>query len=247
MTAPPTPSQPSHRPPNARQYASPGLIRFVADAVLLIGLIMAIGGVGYDINAMTQTRGYVQVGVQARSLEGLRIPLTTDQGSREFALNQRNEEAEWETIRLNVPGASAGWLDVPPDRLILRSWGATMLEQATSRGAFAVIGLCVGYGALLLRGLLLSIAEGQPFRTGNARRIATIGGLVVVGSLAADVFPVVAGGLVLSRLGLTEASSPIFSQLSFSLWPLLAVSILLALAEAFRRGGQLARDVDGLV
>jgi hypothetical protein len=59
--------------------------------------------------------------------------------------------------------------------------------------------------------------------------------------------PVFGSNLVLQRLGLSGASSPIFAEVAPSLGLLLAVPFLLALAEAFRRGAELAKDVEGLV
>lgn len=47
-----------------------------------------------------------------------------------------------------------------------------MPEQLLARGNGAVLGLCVGLGALLLRRLLLSIAEGRPFDARNPARLA---------------------------------------------------------------------------
>jgi len=116
-----------------------------------------------------------------------------------------------------------------------------------SRGGVAVIGLCMAVGGVWLRRILISIAEGRPFQPGNAARIAGIGGLVVLASLANDILPVLSSNLVLQRLGLTGATSPIFAEVVPSFGPLLAVPFLLVLAEAFRRGTELAGEVEGLV
>lgn len=122
-----------------------------------------------------------------------------------------------------------------------------MTEQLLSRGDIAVLGLCVGVGAVLLRRLLLSIADGRPFEPGNAARIAGIAGLIVVASLANDVLPALGSNLVLERVGLTGTDSPVFAEPTFTLAPLLVAPLLRALAEAFRRGTELAQDVAGLV
>jgi hypothetical protein len=67
----------------------------------------------------------------------------------------------------------------------------------------------------------------------------------VVASLAAAVLPAVASARVLDRLALDAAASPIASlPVNLDLGPLLAT---LALAEAFRRGGELAHEVEGLI
>jgi hypothetical protein len=47
--------------------------------------------------------------------------------------------------------------------------------------------------------------------------------------------------------GLTGPASPIFAAVYPSLGPLLVVPFLLVLAEAFRRGAELTREVDDLV
>jgi DNA-binding Xre family transcriptional regulator len=55
---------------------------------------------------------------------------------------------------------------------------------AYRRGGLAVVALCVGVGAVWLRRVLISIAEGRPFPSGNAARIAGIGGLLALASLS---------------------------------------------------------------
>jgi hypothetical protein len=149
---------------------------------------------------------------------------------------------------LNLPGIpNSSWLEGHGETLGLHSWDSTVPEQLLNRGGFAVVGLCMGVGAVWLRRVLISIAEGQPFEPGNAARIAGIGALVALASLANDILPVLGSNLVLQRLGLTGSNSPIFADVMLSLGPLLAVPFLLVLAEAFRRGAELAHDVDGLV
>jgi hypothetical protein len=129
----------------------------------------------------------------------------------------------------------------------LHASDSTVAEWLAARGGDAVVGLCIGLGALLLRRLLLSIGAGQPFQRGNAARIAGIAGLIVVATIAAGVLPYVAAGLVLGRLGLGGPGSPVGAYPTISFVPLLAALFLLAFAEAFRRGTELAKDTEGLV
>lgn len=129
----------------------------------------------------------------------------------------------------------------------LHAPGSTVAEWLAARGGGAIVGVCLGVGALLLRGLLLSIGRGEPFQRGNAARIAGIAGLTVAGALAAGIFPYVAARMVLSRLHLAGPASPLTAQLTISVVPLLLALFLLAAAEAFRRGTELARDTEGLV
>jgi len=140
---------------------------------------------------------------------------------------------------------STAYLETDASSAVLRAWDATLAEQLLSRAAYAVSGICVGLGALLLRQLLLSIAEGRPFRSGNPARIAGIGGLVLVAGVAWMVLPAAATSLVISRLDLPPFT--LGAQVMLDFRPLLGALLALVLAEAFRRGGLLARDADGLV
>jgi hypothetical protein len=89
------------------------------------------------------------------------------------------------------------------------------------RGGGAVVGVCLGLGALLLYRLLLSIGAGQPFERRNAARIAGMAGLVVVATLSAGVLPYAAARLVLERLGLGGPGSPVAAHLMIPAVPLL--------------------------
>ncbi|HWC09629.1 MAG TPA: DUF2975 domain-containing protein [Acidimicrobiales bacterium] len=235
------------RPRRNRSFASPGTIRFLAQACLVIGVIGTIAGLGYAINGATQAKGYVVVPVAARTGAVLEAPGDAADGAEATRLLPV-DDAHRRAVRLEIPGAAAGnWLEAHADALTLRSWGSTVAEQLFNRGGVAVLGLCAGVGALLLRRLLLSVAEGRPFAPGNAARLAGIAGLTLVGSLASDFLPAVGANLVLRRVGLAGADSPIFADFTLSLAPLLVAPLLLALAEAFRRGTELAQDAEGLI
>ena len=214
-------------PTDAQPYAGPRLIRFLAWAVLLIGLGLAIGSVAYWINGGTHAGSEVTVPVVLASsdgpggADGVRLPgFDLPAGSR-----------------VETGGAD----------LVLRAADSTLAEQLLARGDAVVLGLSLGVGGVLLRRLLLSVAEGRPSRAGNARRVATIAVLVAAGGTLAGVFPDLAGVLVLDRLGETGPDSPFSLGVSFPLQPVLVAPVILALAEAFRRGAELADDVDGLV
>lgn len=71
-------------------------------------------------------------------------------------------------------------------------------------------------------------------------------GLIALATLAAGVLPYVAARLVLGRLDLGGPGSPVTAHLAISAVPLLLALFLLAVAEAFRRGADLAEDADGL-
>jgi hypothetical protein len=223
------------------------MIRNLAGVVMAVGMVAGIWGVAYDINGATQARADVVVGVHARSGAVLQVAGKTPAGAPGSVLVKDGAEGTG-PFMLTIPGVpTSNWLEGHGDTLTLHSWDSTVPEQLLNRGGFAVVGLCMGVGAVWLRRVLISIAEGRPFQSGNAARIAGIGGLVVFASLANDILPVLGSHLVVQRLGLTGSPSPIFAEVVPSLALLLAVPFLLALAEAFRRGAELAKEVEGLV
>jgi hypothetical protein len=231
-------------------FAGRALVRVLAGVVMIAGTAAAIAGIAYAVNGATQARAFITIPVQVRSTEGLRIPLAprVDADPKLYPLYQSTTDSG---IRLDLPGPATGsWVEAGTGTVNLHSWGSTMAEQLAGRGGFAVAGVCVGLGALLLRTLLLSIAESRPFRAGNAARLAAIAGLIMVAAVSMEVFPHVGGELVLGRAGLGGEDGPVSAlpALPLSLVvPVLIALVVLTLAEGFRRGAELARDVEGLV
>jgi hypothetical protein len=86
-----------------------------------------------------------------------------------------------------------------------------------------------------------------PFQRGNAGRITLLAGLIVAATIAAGVLPCLAADLVLGRLGLSGPASPLYAHLAIAGAPLLVALFLLVLAQAFRRGAELAQDTEGLI
>jgi hypothetical protein len=245
------PSPPQAPSRATRAYASTRLVRFLAHATLVLGVILAVAEIASAVGAATQSPAWVTVRVDVGDHQQLRMPLSSAEGDdRAVVLPAPNGVPLMENaVRFDIRGVEPDtWIDSSLDDVALNAWNSTRIEQFLSRGDRALIGLCVGIGVFWLRRLLLSIAEGEPFRSGNPARIAGLAALVAVGGLGADVLPYTAASLVLSRIGLTAADAPITAtQHPFDVMPLLLAGMLLALAEAFRRGGELARDVDGLV
>jgi len=235
-----------------RPFASPGMIRTLAGAVLAVGMAASFWGVAYDINGATQAQAFVVVDVHPRPGAVLQVSGTTPAGAPATVLVKDGVEPTT-PFNLTIPGVpastetSSATLVGHGDTLTLRSWGSTVPEQLFSRGGLAVVGLCMGVGAIWLRRVLISVAEGRPFEPGNATRIAGIGGLLALASLANDIIPVFGSHLVLQRLGLDGPASPVFASVFLSPGPMLIVPFLLVLAEAFRRGAELTREVEGLV
>jgi hypothetical protein len=233
-----------------RRFISPRLARILAGIMMLIGVTAPIGGIAYAINGATQAQGPVKFRVVVTEPGALQVPVSgaAGPGTRPLHPQGVTEGDLAVSFDLTVPSAAASsFLEVPRE-LTLRAWDSTVTEQLFSRAAAAVLGLCIGLGAVLLRRVLLSVADGQPFRPGNPACLAGIAALMVVASLAAAVLPAVASARVLDRLALDAAASPIASPpVNLDLGPLLATLVVLALAEAFRRGGELAHEVEGLI
>ena len=229
-----------------RRFISPRLARILAGIMMLIGVTAPIAGIAYAINGATP----VKVRVVVTEPGALQVPVSgaAGPGARPLHPQGVTEGDLAVSFDLTVPSAAASsFLEVPRE-LTLRAWDSTVTEQLLSRAAAAVLGLCVGLGAVLLRRVLLSVADGQPFRPGNPACLAGIAALMVVASLAAAVLPAVASARVLDRLVPDAAASPIASPpVNLELGPLVATLVVLALAEAFRRGGELAHEVDGLI
>jgi hypothetical protein len=246
MTTELTPRAARRRGP--RPFATPGLVRFLAAIALLVAVAAPIGGVAYAINGATQAHAHVRVQVQVTDRATLQLPLGPTPDRERPTLLQQGGGGSSGTVRLNLPGARAGtWLEAPLETVTLRAWDSTVAEQLLSRADAAVLWVCVGLGAWLLRRLLLSIADANPFQPGNAGRIAGIAALVVVAGSASQLFPGLAGAMVLDRVGLGSGSPIAPLRVAIDLSPILAALVLLALAEAFRRGSELARDAEGLV
>lgn len=224
------------------------MIRILGRFLLFLGVVAAIAGVAYAINGATQARAYVEVAVQVRDGGDLEVAGTSPDGTETTVSVLPEPEFDRGGISLSIPGATRGGsLLAPTDSLELSSFGSTVPEQLLGRGHLAVRGLCLLAGALLIRRLLESINEGKPFQRGNAARIAGITALVVTGALA-GLLPVLASNLVLDRIGLNGVDSPVLAAAADAPFSsLMIAALLLALAEAFRRGTDMAQDVEGLV
>ncbi|MFF4121562.1 hypothetical protein [Streptomyces sp. NPDC001714] len=234
-------------------------------AVLMLFLAIAapLYGIVYDINGATQAGADVGVSVHVRAVDRLKIPLpdhdiTAAQAEglagreTQHALRQYDGDPTGHTLHLDVPGArGATWLDADLPTVTLRSWGSTVPEQILARGGTAVITVCVGVGAFLLHRILLSIAAGRPFESRNPRRIAGLAGAIWVAGVVPGVLTWAAASLVLHRTGLAGPDSPVVAPtvdlIGSVIGNLLLPLLVLAFAEAFHRGGELARDVEGLV
>lgn len=219
--------------PRSSAYVKPSTIRSLSWLIGLIGIAAAIAGPVYAVNGATQAPGAVRVPVE----------LAVEAEPSDGATDGR--------IPLEVPalpdGAAVSALNTGRE-LELAAGESTVAEQLLSRGDAAVLGLAVGVGAWLLRPVLDSLAAGRPFGAGHARRLAGLAGAVVVAGSVGPVLPQLGSLAVLDRLGLVGPGSPFVMGVTFASTPALLVGgLLLVLAEAFRQGERISRDVEGLV
>jgi hypothetical protein len=170
--------------------------------------------------------------------------------------------------RLIVPGGSvpvslvadvARTFDVPglPDGVTSSvADGAVSLDVARlptglrlfTEASDVLLALTVGAGAWWLAGALRTVAAGRPFDRNNSARLRGVAAAVLLGGVVAPVLDDVAGFAVLDHLDLLGPDSPfVLTLLHVNLAPLLLTLVVLAAAEAFRRGAALADDVDGLI
>ena len=133
------------------------------------------------------------------------------------------------TVSLDVAG-------LPP--------GLRLLTEASG----VVAALAVAAGAWWLAGVLGTVAGGHPFHRRNSARLRGVAAAVLVGGVLAPIVDDLAGLAVLDHLDLLGPDSPfVLTLLHFDALPVLLTLVVLAAAEAFRRGAAMADDVEGLV
>ena len=212
-----------------RVYVDPGTTRVIATLLLLAGAVAGIGGLAYAVNGATQAPATVAV------------PVTVRVG----------DTAEGEPVRVGVEGVAlpdGARLDAAEGALTLvDSTGADRWIGFLARGDTAVGGLAFALCAILLAPVVHAVAGAEPFRRGNAARIGATGATVLVAGMTAPLLPQAAGLAVLERLGLDRAGSPFVIGMSLDLAPIGLAALVFVVAEAFRRGTQIADDTAGLV
>ncbi|MGW4409489.1 hypothetical protein ACWEJ6_36040 [Nonomuraea sp. NPDC004702] len=188
-------------------------VRLALYVVRFAGAVAGVWGVAYAVNGATQAGGEMVVRVVPRFEAADRLGLSGVKLPR---------------------GLSLGDGELP-----LRVWDSTAAEQVLYRADVLVGGLCALVAALLVGGLLTSVFEGEPYRRGNAARVAWLAVLALV-SGAAQALPALAVAAVLDRAGAGGTFGPP-SGLS---WPPFAgAALLAALALALRAGRRARADV----
>lgn len=164
--------------------------------------------------------------------DGATLPVTLAESVRPAALDRLPEGVSAtrvsETVELGVDA-------LPLALRLLAASGPTVLL------------LSVAVGAWLLAGVVRSIGRGRPFDRRNPRRLVGLGVAILVGGLLAPVLRDVASTAVLEATDLVEPGSPFVIAATLSFLPIMLAVLVLTVAEAFRRGGTLEAEVEGMV
>ena len=170
----------------------------------------------------------------ARSLwtAGAVLPVTLADGVRPAALDRLPEGISAtrvsETVELSVDA-------LPLGLRLLAAAGPTVFL------------LSVAAGAWLLAGVVRSVGRGRPFDRRNPGRLVGLGVAILVGGLLAPLLRDLASTAVLEVTDLVEPGSPFVIAATFSFLPIMLTVLVLTVAEAFRRGGALEDEVEGMV
>ncbi|WP_125776027.1 hypothetical protein [Antribacter gilvus] len=206
-------------------------VNWIRRVVVIVGLVAAVGGVGFAINGATLP-----------PVAPVQVPVTLD-------------SAGYRYLDIEVTGAEpADEVWFAPARassFTLAATGATRSEHFLARAEPAVYGLGCLVGAIALAPVLASIARREPFAHGNVTRLVVVAVTIAVCGITAPLLPQIQGIRALERTGLAdlaETAGPYFVlEPSVSYAPLLVAAVVLAVAAAFHAGERMAADVDGLV
>ena len=209
-------------------YIGPRSSRFIAHALVVVGLVAGVGGVAYAVNGATQAPATVTVPV---SIE------TSDGGTLDNVPVSVDDVVVPEGTQLQ---AGEGGL-----QLVDRT-GASRWAGFLARGDAALLGIGFAACALLVAPVISAVAAGDPFRQGNAVRIAWTGMIVGVVGMLAPTLPHLAALDVMTSFD-GSGENPLAVVLTPGLEPVGIAALILVVAEAFRRGTQISADVEGLV
>ena len=204
-------------------YVRSSWIETAARLLRGVGIIWVVAALAYVINGATQATAGVEI--EIRPLEG----------------STALEDA------LVLPEGTSGVVvdNEAISNITLSIWDSTILEQVLARLNHLIAGLAVLAAAVLINKIMRSVAAGDPFAPGNAGRFRLLAIIVGAYAILHSIPGAVASSLALERAGLTADLAP-----SLNLDPFGIIVIpfgLLVLAEAFRRGGQLRADTEGLI
>lgn len=211
------------------EYVGPRTSRAIARLLLLVGVVAAVGGVGYAINGAMQAPATVTVPISVEDDDG---PL------RHVAVSIEDVVAP-DGARLQV--ADDGL------RLVTEAGYASRWTGFLARGDAALLGLGFGACALLVAPVVTAVAAGEPFRRSNAARIGWTGAIVGVVGVVAPILPHLAAIAVMTSFDGGDGVNPFAVVFGVEVAPIGVAALIFVVAEAFRRGAQISADTEGLV
>ena len=150
---------------------------------------------------------------------------------------------------LELPGLPDGVVvaDESTDALLFASDLPAGLRALTELPS-SLTALAIAVGCFLLARVISTVHDGRPFDRRNPGRLVGLAAAVLLGGLVAPLSEGVVSTAVLAHLGLAAPGSPVaLFDVVVPLTPVGVALALLAAAEAFRRGGALEAEVEGMV
>ena len=111
-------------------------------------------------------------------------------------------------------------------------------------GVAGLLGVAV-YGLILLRRIVMSVGEGDPFVPANADRLARMGWLALAGQLAS--IPIGAMAMWVAEIVQDSDKVEIGDDFGFDIGGILLILILFILARVFRQGAKMREELEGTV
>ncbi len=111
-------------------------------------------------------------------------------------------------------------------------------------GIAGLLALAV-YFLVLLRRIVLSVGEGDPFVPANADRLARMGWVALAGQLATIPFSGIA--MWIAEIVKDKDKFAIHDDFGFDFGGILLILILFILARVFRRGAEMREELEGTV
>lgn len=111
-------------------------------------------------------------------------------------------------------------------------------------GVAGLLGVAV-YGLILLRRIVMSVGEGDPFVPANADRLARMGWLALAAQLAS--IPIGAMAMWIAEIVQDSDKVEIGDDFGFDIGGILLILILFILARVFRQGAKMREELEGTV
>jgi DUF2975 family protein len=185
----------------------------ILTAVLLFGLVLGIGGLVAKYSSAFSDNGTLQVGADVRPEELENLELPSGL-----------EAAQPIPVIVNIEDPSALQLGL-----------STILDLIPW-----VIGIWV---LLILRAIVGSIKDGDPFGSANVARLRKLGIILLVYPLVAMVMSILLGGI----LDTTAHAGSLSNAFTIDPGPVAAGLGVLVLAEVFAQGVRMREDIEGTV